>query len=751
MVFKFNNIPTDWKEGLLIGNGRLNAVVWGDQNADRMSLNHELLWTGRYGNRRVEERKEFLPLVRKFLKEGDYYRGTSLASLAFGGDGGISPYSRKEDMYLPAGDLVFYRNNGSDEKYVRTLDMEQGVSRIERGADVFEAFADCVTTLVYARWTSQHEIEGLLTYENEDENQGILSIGEQELRYRREVDRVCSYETVVKIRTDGLLEKKNGGLLVQKASYVECMINLGVSYKGIEQELSAKGFPQIWDFDQTAASHGKRFSEEMRKTSLVIEDDETERLQELYTNQRLERVRNGGQDSHLTAMFAEFGKYLFLSGSICAEMPLNLQGKWNCDPVPPWNCDYHFNINIQMNYWFAEIFNLGKQVRPLFSYVRRFAESGKDAAKKLYGCRGTWLSLNGDHWAVSTPEAYNYAAWIGGAAWISQHYWWHYQYGGDTGFLEKEAYPLFCDTADFYLDYIEIDETGTAQIIPSQSPENRFEGTGEFPVSFCVSSAMDVQLAYDAFTYAIESAEILGKDKEKQKQWKDMQDRLPPFSLGEDGRLLEWDSEEKQEVEKGHRHYSHLYGLFPSELFTRDEREAQCLAAGRSLDYRLSHDGIGSGWSRAWAACHYARLGKGNEAAEQIEYLLSRFSSESLLDLHPKPVRCKTRNPEESFVFQIDGNMGAARAVVECLIQSWGDKVTILPALPEHWKHGRMSGIRIKGGHCMDLEFQNGVVTHLSVVMGYAEKLILDNRTGLLGSEAELEVKAKAGTRVVLR
>lgn len=751
MVFKFNNIPGDWKEGLLIGNGRLNAVVWGDEGADRISLNHELLWTGRHGDRTVEDRKEFLPLARKFLMKGDYYRGTSLASLAFGGDGGISPYPRREDMYLPAGDLVFYRKNSCGGECVRTLDMEQGICQVRRNDGGLEALADCVSTLIYVRWTSEREIEGLLTCEGGDDSNGHLSAEKDILSYHREVDQVCSYEVVIKIITDGLLTEMERGIFIRKASYVECMVNIGVSYNGIKKELSASPFPQNFDFDRALAAHSRRFSGEMRKTTIMIEDDETGKLQQLYTNQRLERIRNGGQDSNLTAMFVEFGKYLFLSCSICAKMPLNLQGKWNCDPVPPWNCDYHFNINIQMNYWFAELFDMGEYTRPLFSYVRRFAESGMEAARKLYGCGGTWLSLNGDHWAVSTPEAYNYAAWIGGAAWICQHYWWHYQYGGDKEFLENEAYPLFSGTAQFYLDYIVIDESGTAQIVPSQSPENCFKGTGEFPVSFCASTAMDVQLAYDAFTYAIESSIILGRDTEKRKQWQDRRDRLPQFKIGSDGRLLEWDSEEKEEVEEGHRHYSHLYGLFPSELFSREERREQFLAAGRSLDYRLSHDGIGSGWSRAWAACLYARLGNGTEALNQMEYLLSHFSSGSLLDLHPKPVRCKTRNPEERFVFQIDGNMGTARAAVECLVQSCGKKVILLPALPEKWKYGRVTGIRVKGGHRIDFEFRDGAIIHLSVQMGHEELLVLDNRAGLLGNEKEIEVRAKAGSRVVLR
>lgn len=747
MELQFNNIPSDWKEGLLVGNGRLQAVVWGDATSDRISLNHESLWTGNHGGRTNKDRKEYLHNIRQFLKEKDYYRATVLTSMAYSGDGGCSPYPRREDMYKPAGDLVFLYQEKACDEIIRTLDMKSGIARTERHGVTSEVFADCVNGLLGVRWESEHELEGMLQFQQKAYKNETL-VSEKEICYRGVIDEVCSYEVITEVVTDGTVLKLQEGLLIRSASYLECFINIGVSYRGITQELNEFQRP-AGSWKDLVQAHSEKFGQEMGKTAINIEDDETKQCQQLSINERVARVRGGAEDTNLMALYAEFGKYLLLSGSICARLPLNLQGKWNCDEVPPWNSDYHFNINIQMNYWFAEQLNLSECANPLFDYVNAFAESGKEAAKLLYGCRGTWLSLNGDHWAVSTPEAYNYAAWIGGAAWIAQHYWWHYLYGGDRNFLKEQAYPLFKSTAQFYADYIELDEHGVAQLAPSQSPENCFQGTGEFPVSFCISAAMDVQLAYDAFTYAVKAAEWLEVDEEERKEWENLKQRLPQFGIGADGRLLEWDDEEKIEIEKGHRHYSHLYGLFPSELFQSEIRPEQHEAAGKSLEYRLSQNGGGgTGWSRAWAACLYSRLREGDKAYNQLSYLLTELSSTALLDLHPKPPRCKVRNEESGFVFQIDGNMGAVRAIIECLIQSYGGKVYLLPALPSAWKTGGVTGIKTQGGHAVSFSYTQGVITFLEVVMGFEETMVLDNKKGLLPGPAELVLQGSKGSKI---
>lgn len=733
MKLRFNNFSEDWKEGLLIGNGRLQGVVWGDSQRDLISLNHEHLWSGKFGNRKNKHGSGFLQQVRQLLKEEDFFRATALASLAFSGDGGISPYPRQEDAYKPAGELVFQHDKKQNNNILRTLDIQHGIATVERDQVTLEAFSDCVSEILVTRWQSHQQFSGTFFYDREKEEHVCekMEVVDKKIIYQCTLDSWSSFKVVAEVKTDGKITSDGTQMYIKDATYIETFTNIGVSFTGIEKAFTQYPTPRQ-SYETLKNKHSLKFKNEMSNSDISIIDNHTDELSIYFINERVDRVRNGKKDANLMEIYAKFGIYLMVAGSICGEIPLNLQGKWNCDMIPPWFSDYHFNINIQMNYWFTEQLGLSQYTKQLLDYVDRFAESGRDTARELYGCNGTYISLNGDHWAISTPESYNYGAWIGGAAWMAQHYWWHYQYNGDIDFLKKTAYPFFKETVAFYMDYIYIDEQSVAQISPSQSPENRFEGTGYFPVSMCESSAMDVQLAYDAFTYAIKTSEILRIDEEERLKWVDMQKRLPEFKIGEDGRLLEWDSEDKIEVEKGHRHYSHLYGVFPSELFNPISRDDQFEAGRCSLEYRLAQNGGGTGWSRAWAACLFARLRDGDKAYEQLSYLLTELSSTALLDLHPKPGNCKVRNEDTEFVFQIDGNLGATRAVLECIIQSYEGKVFLLPALPQSWQKGHVKGVKTVGGHIIDISYEEGKITDLGIKMGFEEKIVIDNSLGLL-------------------
>jgi alpha-L-fucosidase 2 len=336
-------------------------------------------------------------------------------------------------------------------------------------------------------------------------------------------------------------------------------------------------------------------------------------------------------------------------------------------------------------------------------FIESFIPHAKKAAMDLYGCNGVWLPLQSDAWGKSTPESFGWSVWIGAAAWLAQHFWKHYEYNADKTFLKERAYPFFKEVVGFYEDYLQKDENGVYQIFPSQSPENRFLEAGEFPVSICISAAMDVQLAYDALTYAINSATILDVDLELIQRWKDLKDDLPPFKIGADGRLLEW-NEEFEEAEPGHRHLSHLYGLYPGELFTKVNHELQYKAAKNSLNFRLAQGGAHTGWSRAWVACMFARLEQPEEFWEHFTGLVKDFATTSLLDLHPPRI------------FQIDGNLGAVAAVAEALWGSYNGKTYLLSALPKEWaKSGRVKGAKIPGNHTIDFAWENGEVINYKV------------------------------------
>jgi len=365
-----------------------------------------------------------------------------------------------------------------------------------------------------------------------------------------------------------------------------------------------------------------------------------------------------------------------------------------------------------MNYWMAEPANMPECAESLIKYVKSFMKSGQDAAQKLYGCRGIYLPITTDAWGISTPESFGCAVWIGAAPWIAQHLWWHYTYSGDKNYLRNTAYEFFTAVAEFYEDYLVEDEQGILQIMPSQSPENRFKGTGHFQVSIGVSAAMDVQLAYDAFKYAISAAEALKLDEDKVAKWKQLQSKLPEFKIGKDGRLLEW-NDEMEEQEPGHRHLSHLYGLYPSDLFTPEKRTEQYYAAIKSSHSRLSHGGGHTGWSRAWVSCLFARIGDSDRFYEHYTALIKDFATISLLDLHPPRI------------FQIDGNLGAVSAVIEAIVGYYDGKVHLIKALPKEWKNGYLNGIKVPGGHKINVKWQDGKVVELSVQIGYKGKVII--------------------------
>ncbi len=710
----YNTPPKEWMEGLPIGNGRLAAMVWGEEK-DRLTLNHEWLWTGRNKGRKVQQAAEGLPLVREAIRNGEQFRATALANSLFGGKGGISGIPGRVDDYQPAGELCL-ELSGETGFSSRELDIRTGVAKVCRKCGdalvTGEFFADCVGQCLSARWEGDAPFSGTLFLSREAEEGTEISITAQEtmLRLDGAISGGIQFAVEAKIFTDGTVSVQGNKLSVVGARYLQVVLNIATSQSGIQQELAAYTMDAA-QYEQEKARHIARFSDLMGRVDFALNEDES--LSNLPTDERIRRVKEGATDNGISRLYFDYGRYLLISSSVCGQLPANLQGKWNDSLTPPWNCDYHFDINIQMNYWMAEPAGMPECAKALIRYVRSFLNSGKEAAQKLYGCRGIFLPIQTDAWGVSTPESFGWAVWIGAAPWIARHLWDHYRYSGDTEYLKKEAYEFFTAVAEFYEDYLQKDEKGVYQILPSQSPENPVAAVGCFPVLIDQSSAMDVQLCYDALTYAIRSAEILGVDGEKAAHWKELRDNLPPFAIGSDGRLMEW-SQEYPEKEPGHRHLSHLYGLYPSDLFTPNTRKEQYEAGIQSLRYRLSHGGGHTGWSRAWVSCLSARLGNREEFYQHYTALIKDFATVSMLDLHPPRI------------FQIDGNLGAVAAGIEAAVSYYDDTAHLLRGIPAEWESGHLNGVKIPGGHTVNVSWKEGKLASLSVIMGFEPKAQLE-------------------------
>jgi len=728
---------TGWMEGLPIGNGRLAAMVWGDATSDVLTLNHEWLWCGVHRDRKPPQSAEHLAQVRDLLKKRDFFRATELANVWFAGDGGVSPAPGRVDAYQPAGALTFTPSARMDF-LGRELDLETGIASVHRAmadAAVRSSFcADCETGLLRCEWRGEARFGGALTLSRVADPGARIAIASRraQLTLDGAFDGGLCYRVIVEVDTDGNIGESASGLIITEATRIRAAVNIATTARELDAELARYAAAQrdFGRFDASHRRHCEKFAAMMHRAELTLEEDAS--LSSLPLEERLARMKAGADDNGLLALYFNYGRYLLLSSTILGDLPANLQGKWNDRIDPPWDCDYHFDINLQMNHWMAEPLGMTECAEALLRYAESYYDSGREAARALYGCGGIVLPIQSDAWGVSTPESFGWAVWIGAAAWIARHFWEHYVYSGDHEFLCTRAWRFFSEVARFYEDYLVEGEDGTLEILPSQSPENRFVGTGVLPVSIGVSSAMDVQLAYDALGYAAQAARLLGYDAEAQK-WQSMRDRLPLFRIGDDGRLLEW-NEEKTEAEPGHRHLSHLYGVYPSDLFTERTRAPQFEAARKSLDFRLARGGGHTGWSRAWVACLCTRFGDPQRFYEHFTALIREFTTVTLLDLHP---------PE---IFQIDGNLGAVAAVIEAAVSFTDGRVHLLRCLPAQWANGSLRGIRVPGGHRVSVRWENRQAVEVSVMIGYQGSVVI---CGLPGGDSRVTGKIGETVRVI--
>ncbi len=718
---RFSSQGKSWICGLPFGNGRLAAMVWGDDNSDTITLNHEKLWTGQHKDKRTEKSARYLPQLRELIQGEDTFAATAFGNLFWGGKGGISGVPNEMDDYVPAGELTI-RFPNSALFSGRRIDLTYGAVYTKRtaakgGKIVSRYYADCNDGGYVFSVESSEPVTVVLSYSREEDARlasGAVSYAENCVKYSAKYIGGTAFEVSFRAGTDGSISVCADGLKIENAKtvglYGDCTVN------------GASGAKRQCGDETSFAAHGEKFARYMRETELEIDSD-------IANADDLKRaaVAAGKPSAALIKLYFDYGRYLFLSGTICAQTPLNLQGKWNAEIKPPWSCDYHLNINLQMNYWAAEKVGFSDFLHPLADYLLRMAENGKQTAKDMYGCRGFVFSHSSDEWAHAVPQAYGWAVWVSAAGWLGMHLMTHFRYTRDVAFLRR-VYPYLKGVAEFYEDFLVPDENGTLQIMPGQSPENKYGDIGRFPVALCRSSAIDIQICRESLSAAADAAEILETDAAARELWRRMIEKLPPFRVGGDGRLLEWEREQ-EEVGKGHRHLSHLYGAYPGSLFSLEERKKEFDAALQSLDYRIAHGGGQTGWSAAWAAALYARAGRAKEFEETLKKLVLDCTSDTLLDLHP---------PE---IFQIDGNLGGVDAIVEALVSVHGNVVYLGNAASAISENGRVCGIGIPKGHKVSFSWQGGAIVHACVEFAEADEIVFatkKNRVTVCGKRGEI-------------
>ena len=743
-TLKYANPAEYFEEALPLGNGQLGAMVYGKTDVERISINHDTLWSGKPGDTFVEGAYESNERAKALVNEGKRYEAQREIEENFTGKW-LSSYMLLGNLYITrAGASGNYKN------YLRTLDMENSIVKVTYTEDginfereYFVSFphncmmvkiksskptsyvftGDCVGKSTVTKWTDT------LCFTGECPSAIAPSYHRDATPIIYDGDGV-KVSALAKIVSNGELVKDATEIVtIEEATEVTVFFCAETSFVSFDKLPDRKTFyPCLERMNELSKLSYEEIKEaHIKDTSALYNKIETNFGGEISDKMTDERLKSDNKDLGLCELLYNFGRYLIIASSREGSRATNLQGIWNDSFFAPWSSNYTLNINAEMNYWPVLMSNLPNCNQPMIEQVKNISQNGRETAKRLYHAEGFVSHHNSDLWAHTTPvgskveNSTQYAYWNMSGGWLCRHLFEHYEYTMDKDFLENTAYPIMKECAKFYLSVME-NYNGKWIITPSTSPENSYNADGHW-IYLSKYTVMSQSIAEDLFKNISKAASILNINDDFIKVINERKDHIGIYEKGSEGQLLEYDGE-YEETDIYHRHVSHLYAFYPADIITTENNPEVANMVKRSLERRGDE---GTGWSMGWKVCLWAKLKEGDHALKlvknQLRFMPAKPGSSvdmwhsggtyaNMFDAHPP--------------FQIDGNFGVCAGIAQMFLQCEDGKVKILPALPSEMKNGSIKGLLAKGNITVDIEWNENKASLVKLVTPISQTAIIN-------------------------